>query len=72
MSSNLCAYRTRYTSAPTAPQSMSIYYANRASEGPQEHFFKLDILVGWVFCNLALSSGLQPCAGPCSCESLRD
>ena len=30
--------------------------------------FKVRYLVGWVFCNLALSSGMQPC----SCESLRD
>ena len=46
MSGNLWAYRTRYTSAthnPALPQSMSIYYANGMSEGPQEQFFNLDI-----------------------------
>ena len=43
MSSNLCAYRTRYTSATTVLQSMSIYYANRTTDGLQEQFFNLDI-----------------------------
>ena len=28
---------------PALPRSMSIYYANGMSEGPQEQFFNLDI-----------------------------
>ena len=43
MSSNLCAYRMRYTSATTVLQSMSIYYTNRTTDGLQEQFFNLDI-----------------------------